>query len=365
MPSTRRRRSAWLLLGVLVIILGSSVAAAQESELGGKIRSGGQVIITEAETVDGDLYASGGQVRIDGTVNGDLIASGGQVSIAGQVTGDAVVGAGNVDIPGQVDGDARLGAGQATVSGSIGEDLVVGAGQVTITSSGQVGEDFVFGAGRTNLDGRVDGDVLGGTGDYRKRGTIGGTEDVSIDRAPTLGERLLDALQRFLAILVVGALLLWLVPRAIGGTAETLRRRPWASFGVGALGMVGFVILVVALLLVGILIAIGFGFLNLEDLVGFTIFGTGTAITVATFLFFVAVGYAAHAAVGLFLGRLGTGAGTGRRWAALVLGVLLVSILISLPVVGVWFGLLISLLGLGALILEFWPRRRRAAAAPA
>jgi hypothetical protein len=270
-----------------------------------------------------------------------------------------------VDIPGQVDGDARLGAGQATVSGSIGEDLVVGAGQVTITSSGQVGEDFVFGAGRTNLDGRVDGDVLGGTGDYRKRGTIGGTEDVSIDRDPTLGERLLDALQRFLAILVVGALLLWLVPRAIGGTAETLRRRPWASFGVGALGMVGFVILVVALLLVGILIAIGFGFLNLEDLVGFTIFGTGTAITVATFLFFVAVGYAAHAAVGLFLGRLGTGAGTGRRWAALVLGVLLVSILISLPVAGVWFGLVIALLGLGALILEFWPRRRRAAAEPA
>jgi hypothetical protein len=366
MPRTRRRWGGWILLGVLAGVLGSSVAAAQEFELGGKIRSGGQVIIAEDETVEGDLYASGGQVRIDGTVNGDLVASGGQIDVAGQVTGDALLGAGSVDVTGQIDGDARVGTGQATLSGSIGEDLVVGSGQVTITSSGQVGEDFIFGTGRTTLDGRVDGDVLGGTGRYINRGTIGGTEDVTVGRErETLGDQILDALQRFVALLVIGALLLWLLPRAIGGSAETLRRRPWASLGIGALAMVGFVVLVVALLLVGILIAIGLGFLRMEDLVGFTIFGTATIITVATFVFFVAVAFAAQAIVGLFLGRLGAGGGPGRRWAALALGVLLVAILISLPLVGGWIGFVIALFGLGALILELWPWGRRTAAQPA
>jgi cytoskeletal protein CcmA (bactofilin family) len=356
----RRAPIAWTILGGLAAIVGSSVAVAQESELGGKIRSGGQVVVAERETVDGDLYASGGQVRIDGTVDGDLIAMGGQVQIAGEVTGDALIASGSVDISGEVSGDARLGTGQATVSGSVGEDQVVGSGQVTITSSGQVGEDFIFGAGQTTLDGRVEGDVLGSTGRYRKQGTIGGTEDVTVgrDREPTASERLLDALQRFVAILAIGALLLWLLPRVIDGTAGTLRRRPWASFGVGILGMVGFVVLCVAILFVGVLIAVGLGFIQLDDLVGITIFGTATAITIAAFVFFIAVAFAAQAIMGLFLGRVGTGADPGRRWMALVLGVLLVAILISLPVVGGWLGLVIALFGLGALILEFWPRRR-------
>jgi cytoskeletal protein CcmA (bactofilin family) len=358
--SHRRSRTAWLVLAGLAAILGSSVAAAQESELGGKIRSGGQVVVTSNETVDGDLYASGGQVRIDGTVDGDLIATGGQVQIAGEVTGDALVGSGSLDISGQVGGDARVGTGQTTVSGSIGEDLVVGSGQITITSSGQVGEDFVFGAGQTTLDGRVEGDVLGSAGSYRKGGTIGGTEDVTVgrDREPTLGERALDAFQRFVAILVVGALLLWLLPRMIGGTAETLRRRPWASLGVGVLGMVGFLVLCVALIFVCVLLAIGLGFVRLEDLVGITIFGTGAILTVLAFLFFLTVAFGAQAAVGLFLGGLGTGTAPGRRWVALVVGVLIVAVLISLPVVGGWLGFLVAVFGLGALILTVWPWRR-------
>jgi hypothetical protein len=40
-----------------------------------------------------------------------------------------------------------------------------------------------------------------------------------------------------------------------------------------------------------------------------------------------------------------------------------VAILISLPVVGGWIGLIIALFGLGAMIVEYWPWRRRAPAA--
>ncbi|MGH2556548.1 MAG: hypothetical protein ACRDHO_12625, partial [Actinomycetota bacterium] len=258
---SRRARIALVILGALVAIIGSSVALAQERKLGGKVRTGDEVVVPSDETVAGDLYATGGQVRIDGVVEGDLIAAGGQIQVPGEVGGDLLAASGNVDISGQVGGDARIGSGQVTVSGAVGEDLFVGSGQVTISSSGVVGEDFIFGTGQTTLDGRVEGNVLGSTGSYTRRGTIGGTEEVNIARReePTLGDRLLDALQRFIAILVVGGLLLWLLPRIIEGTAGTLRRRPWASLGVGVLTFVGFFVLIVGIVFIAILLAIGLG----------------------------------------------------------------------------------------------------------
>jgi cytoskeletal protein CcmA (bactofilin family) len=363
---TRRGRLVWVVLGGLAVILGSSAAFAQEQEsrLGGKLRSGGEVVVPPDETVSGDLYASGGQVRIDGTVEGDLIAAGGQVQVSGEVGGDMLVGSGNVDISGQVGGDARLGAGQVTVSGSIGEDLVAGSGQATITGSGQVGEDFIFGTGQTSIDGEVVGNVLGSTGSYSRAGTVGGTEDVTIAREKerTVGDRILDAVQRFIAILVIGALLLWLAPRFIEGAADTLRRRPWASLGVGLLGCVGFLVLCILIFLAMILLAIGLGLIRLDDLVGVTIFGGTTALTGVVFVFFLAIAFVAQAVVGLTIGRVMIGISPVRRWLALVLGVLVVVVLSSIPVVGGWLGAIIALFGLGALILEYWPWRRRAPA---
>jgi cytoskeletal protein CcmA (bactofilin family) len=356
-----RGRIAWVMLGGLAVILGSSVALAQEVKLGGKLRTGGEVVVAADETVTTDLYVSGGQIRIEGTVEGDVLASGGQVQVTGQVGGDLTVGSGNVDLSGEVTGDARIGAGQVTVSGTVGEDLAVGSGQLTLSSSGTVGEDLLFGTGQTSLDGTVEGNVVGSTGNYSRNGTIGGTEDVNVLRRkePTFGDRLLDALQRFVAILIVGALLLWLFPRSVEGAAATLRRRPWASLGVGLLGLVGFIVLCVLIVLVCILLAIGLGLIRMDDLVGATLFGGLTALTGAGFVFYLAIAFLAWAVVGLTIGQVMIGIAPVRRWIALALGVLIVVIVSSIPVVGGWLGFVIALFGLGALILEFWPWRRR------
>lgn len=370
--AARSRTLAWLLLATLAVVVGSSVAVAgqEESRLGGKLRSGNSIVIPADESISGDLYVTGGQIRIDGTVEGDVAAAGGQVQVTGDVGGDLMIGSGTADVSGTVDGDTRIGAGQITVTGSIGEDLAVGAGQVTLASSGTVGEDFVFGSGQTTLDGTVEGDVSGSTGNYRRTGTIGGVEDVRVvrDREPTAGDRILDAAQRFVAILAIAALLLWLFRRSIEGPAATLRRRPWASLGVGLLGMVGFIVLVVVAFVLMILLAIGLGFIRMDDLVGMTVFTTLTAVHGATYLFFLLVGFVAHAVVGLVLGGLVASRSADRGWSSLglILGVLAVVVLTAIPVVGGWFGFVIAAFGLGAIILEFWPwRRREAATTPA
>lgn len=355
------RRLWWLGAVAVLVVTGASVALAQDSELDGKIRAGDEVVVAAGETVDGDLYATAGQVRIEGIVDGDLLVAGGQVTVSGEVTGDVMASAGIVNISGEVSGDARIAVGQLTVSGSIGEDLFVAAGQATVSSSAEVGEDLVFGSGRLVMDGTVGGDVLGTTANYDRQGTVAGTESVTILEGaapPTATDRVVDAVQRLISILLVAALFLWLVPRFIDEPAQTLRRRPLASMGLGVVGVVGFGVLVLLVILVTVLVSIGLALVGLGDLAGAIVFAALVALAVLAFVFFLATVFGAPAWVGSALGSVAvTPDTTGRRWGALILGVIVVVAVTSIPVVGGWLGALVVVFGLGAAIIALWPRR--------
>jgi hypothetical protein len=353
---------------VLAVALASlsTGAAAQQTELGGKVRSGREVTIPAGETVQGDLVASGGTVRVDGRVDGDLLASGGQVVVAGTVTGDVLVGAGSATISGEVGGDLRAGAGQARIEGTVGEDAVLGVGQGTVTSEAQIGGDLIFGAGRMQMDGAVAGSVLGSTGDYTGDGSVGGSERVNVsqpaeEREPTLADRAVDALRRYVSLLVIGVLLLWLLPRVFRGAAEAARRRTLVSLGVGLLGFLAVIVALVLVVLATVLVAVVLGLLGLGSLAGVAVFGGLLVAAIIVFVFVLAVGFAAQATVGLALGRLVL-RGEGRSFlgglGALALGLLVVVLVAAIPVAGGWLEALVVLLGLGALLLMARPGRR-------
>jgi cytoskeletal protein CcmA (bactofilin family) len=354
-----------VLLAVALVVLPAS-ATVQQSELGGKVRSGREVTVPATETVQGDLIASGGTVRVDGRVDGDLVASGGQVFVAGTVTGDVLVAAGSTTISGEVGGDLRAGTGQVRIEGRVGEDVLLGAGQATITSRAHIGGDLIFGAGRMQMDGTVAGSVLGSTGSYSNGGSVGGTEHVNIQqpeeaREPTLADRAVDALRRYVSILVIGVLLLWLLPGVLGGAADAARGRLLLSFGVGILGFIAVIVLLIGVILFIVLVAIVLGLLGLGSLAGVTVFGGLLVAAIIVFLFVLAVVFAAPATVGLALGRLlvrTDGRSFGSWLGALALGVLVVVLVASIPVAGGFLEALLVLLGLGALLLTARPGRR-------
>ena len=358
-----------VLLAVALVSL-PAAAAAQQTELDGKVRSGREVTIPAGETVQGDLIASAGTVRVDGRVDGDLVASGGQVIVAGTVTGDVLVGAGSTTISGEVGGDLRAGAGQARIEGRVGEDATLGVGQATVTSEAEIGGDLIFGAGRMQMDGTVEGSVLGSTGNYTRGGSVEGSEQVNVEQPeaeeePTVADRAVDALRRYVSILVVGVLLLWLLPRMLRGAADAARGRPLVSFGVGILGFVGVVVALVLVILVTVLVAILLALLGLGSLTGVTVFGGLLVAAIIVFLFVLAVAFAAQATVGLALGRLLV-RGEGRSsflggLGALALGALVVVLVAAIPLVGGWLEALLVLLGLGALLLMARRGRRRVA----
>jgi hypothetical protein len=246
--------------------------------------------------------------------------------------------------------------------------VLLGVGQATVASGAQIGGDLIFGAGRMQMDGAVAGSVLGSTGNYTRGGSVGGSERVNVgqpeeEQEPTLADRTLDALRRYVSILVIGVLLLWLLPRVIRGAADAARGRPLVSFGVGILGFIAVIVLLVAVILVTVLVAIALGLLGLGSLTGVTVFGGILVAAIIVFLFVLAVAFAAQATVGLALGRL-LFRDEGRSFlgglGALALGVLVVVLVAAIPVAGGWLEALLVLLGLGALLMARPGRRRLA-----
>lgn len=65
---------------------------------GDRVRIGGSVVVREGETIDGDVVAVGGSVRVDGRVTGDVTAVGGPVHLGPNavVEGDVTAAGGQV-----------------------------------------------------------------------------------------------------------------------------------------------------------------------------------------------------------------------------------------------------------------------------
>jgi hypothetical protein len=274
--------------------------------------------------------------------------------------------AGSTTISGEVGGDLRAATGQARIEGRVGEDVALGAGQATVASGVQIGGDLIFGAGRMQMDGAVAGSVLGSTGNYSQGGSVAGSEQVNIQQpeeapAPTLADRAVDVLRRYVSILAIGALLLWLASRVLRGAADAARERTLLSLGVGLLGFIAVIVALVLLFLVTVLVAIVLALAGLGSLTGLTVFGGLLVGAILVFLLVLAVAFVAPATVGLALGRLllrGEDRSYLSRLGALAVGVLVVVLVAAIPLLGGFLEALVVLLGLGALLLRMNPSRR-------
>lgn len=365
------RGAAALTAALALITLAAGVALAQDELLDGKLRTGDTVTVGADESVDGDLYLLGGTVTVDGSIDGDLTALGGQLLLNGTVTGDVLAAGGTVAIAGSVGGDVRTTGGQVTLNGSVGEDVVVAGGQTTLQGGSSVDGDLIVSGGQVTVAGAIAGNIEANAGTYDRSGTVGGTEHVALqdgdegeDEVDEVTEGVFDAIRHFVVLILLGALMLWLVPRLLTTTESTLRQRPMASAFSGVLTIVGYVVLVIAVIVLTVLLAILFGVLQLGALVFIDVVGGLLALSLVSFLFAVAVAFLADLVVGLSLARLVARDGPSAWWqqlGVLVAGAAVVVLVTSLPIIGGAAKMLIVLFGLGAfalVVLAAWRSRR-------
>lgn len=347
------------------------------------VNVGEQASVAQSTTIPDDTYLAGGSVMHSGTIRGDLAAVGGSVVISGPVSGDVLVGGGSITITGAVGDDVRFGGGTITVQGTVAGDVVGGGGQVALGGS-KVGGDVVIGAGSIAIETPVAGDLLLGGGDVYINSAVDGSVRMYAERVRFGPKALIQGTLVYSspqeAILEAGAQVkgeirytpveqavpenpasslgalagVWVVSKAfmmlLGALAfgyffsrysqELVTRvvaKPWAE---GARGIV-FIIVVPVLVLILLISVIGI------TLGLMTLFAYIAALIAVSMVAPIIVG-------GILYKVLFSASAYEVHWKSILLGVVILSILSILPIVGWLLKFLIYAVTLGAMLGIKW-----------
>ena len=386
MARTHAMHRRWLATLFGSIIIGAMFAWLPRPAAAADLRQGTDVTVARTETVNDDIYAGAGTISIEGTVNGNVIAGGGTVTVSGNVTRDVIVGGGTINVTGHVGGSIIAAGGTLTLNGPVAHDIVVTGGMIDIGSGATIGRDLVvaggtatvsapiarrvqMSSGSLTLRNRVGGDVRGRVDHLKLDGAqIGGNLDYTSDNPVELvngarvagtttrhtpldsrgpGNGFLNWLRELIGIFALGLILIFLFPGISTRAIDTLRAQPWLSLGIGAAILIIPPIVALIVFIVGVLI--GGWWLGV--------------LLIPIWILVLAIGYVVSGfLVGrLLFARLGW---AGYHDALALLGGLVVLTLVGLlPVLGGFVGLAALVFGAGALALVVSRRTGMRAAA--
>jgi hypothetical protein len=409
-----------MVFGMLIVGLSTPALAAD-------FRSGSTVIIAADEVIDDDLFVSGNRVEVNGTVKGDLFAVGETVEVNGPVEGSLMISGQTLTVNGPVGGSIYSG-GYALRIGpevEVSRNLYFGGFSLTTASSSSIGRSLYVGAYQASLNGEIQRDLSVGLGALELNGVVGGDVEGEVSRAGTIrqpvvmppfggavepiepglrisdgaeigGQLTVQEVQRdqtpdpgatlalgisravsrrvgeFIALLLVGFVLLRFGPGLIERAGSEITEQPLPSISWGLLITLAFFILVpIAALVIFVLAALG-GLITFGQLFGdiLTIGGAALTLVVAAFVFVLSL--VTKIIVTFVLGKLALSRlapqlqpGFSTNFLALILGVVGYEIVRAIPLGLGWLvGVIVTLIGLGAIYLVVQRQVRPASSGP-
>ena len=373
--------------------------------------------VTVNGTVNGSLFTGAQSVIINGDVAGSVY-SGSSSTVVGEsakVGRNMYFGGFSLEIANgaEITRDLVIGGYQAIIDGEIGDDVVAGAGALEI--SGSIGGDILAEVGGPE-DGAMpfqfflppgaptavqpglriaDSAEIGGTLNYTSTSDQSGNidaapdggvvfstpqpDDVGVEAAPDFGPGsdfegvgyglqvanwFLQRARELITLLALGALVLWQLPDLFNKVINKASTEPLPSTGWGLVTVVGGY--VGAAIAGGLVLALGifFGVITLGGL-GRTIFGVGfSSIGLAMAIFVLLVTYGSKLIIAFWggkwiLGKISPQAAETKAWP-LVVGVVIYVLLRAIPILGWVIGVIITLIGMGAMWLVFQDWRKPA-----
>jgi hypothetical protein len=363
-----------------VILCTLTVSTVASSGVGARGDSSGRQTVVTADVVQDDLLRAGRTVRVDAEVEGDVAAAGSDVTVAAPVKGYVMSAGRTVSVEAPIGNDLWAAGERVSVDSPVGNNAMVAGQTVHLQPGATIGHDARLAGREVRSEGRIVHDLTIGARRAEIGGDIGGVVHASADRVTVLPNAVVrgDLIVRapeppiispgaqvmghldyqpasgsrwwlawpvlwtclFLSLLVLDAIALYVAPTWFSRVTETLRTRPLLSLLAGALVLIA-VPIVIAILLISV--------------IGIPVAVILTAAYVAALVLSAAfVSYR----IGLWLFERVHRTGVS-RWSAMILGALVVSLGVSLPIVGWVVALGVVLTGAGALAVEWRGRRFR------
>ena len=408
---TRTLLSAGCLAIFLALSHGSLV-------LGANVKTGNSIIVKAGEVVDGDLYAFGRSITIEGTVSGDLVAAGEQIIVKGTIEGDLIAAGRSILVEGKVYDDARITGDVLKLAGGshLGGDLVASGFSLECEPQSEVATDVMYAGAQALFAGKIGRDLCGAMANCQLSGEVGRNASIEargggeierlhhlffrpslqvpdvaggmnfgpeakvggmlnyasprearIDRPnavagvieyrplkgrarvqPASKEGVIAHLKAVAPFAIFSLLVVLLMPRWTREMADTVRRRPVASFLGSILGLIGFAALTAILIGATLAVAMAFGAARWEV-------AAGATLVLGLFSSFVLVGgywivilIVAPAVGSTAIGRVLLRSPGIPTLLPFLLGLLLLTALTWIPVAGAIVGMIVIALAWGA-----------------
>lgn len=407
--TAKRISSMVCLLVFSLLFIGVAPVYAQDIVHGGGIPAG--------SVVDQDVILSGSEIVIDGTVNGDVLAMGQLVTVNGTINGSLYSGAEILSIGGNITGSVYSAGGTLRLKpeAHLGRSAFFAGGLLDFQSGSSVSRDLYSLALGAQFNGTIARDtraIIGPSELFKAflqatgiqmpvitLPTIAPAPAVIPAPAATPAASILSAsilpvslpslafepanryypgaapadvstfdwavwgksvLKTLAELLLVGALLAWLASGQLSLIKEQGTRHPWLALFYGLCTIVvGFSGLVLAMIVISLMGSF-FNWVSLTTLAWITwAGGYALVITAATlFLFILAIVsklVAAYLVGSWLMSKLAPQSNAFPLWSILT-GILLYSLLISIPSLGWLAALFATLFGMGACWL--WVRGR-------
>jgi hypothetical protein len=300
------------------------------------------------------------EMKNGSSVEGDLLFGGFQTQLAGDVTGDAIMAGNSVAILGSIDGNAEVEVGEAGAGPPFSPFMFMpDAPQIPTVPSGLTVGNNAFIGGRLHYTAPEQATIPSGI-DAEYTPFI--ATETAIEESTSLGQNilnwLLNAIRNFISLLIVGLLLIWLLPKCIKRYTNVLADNPLVSLGLGVAAF--FVLPLILLITAGFAagLAVIFGVLTVGNLsITALLLGIFIIFSIILVTYLVAI-WGAKIVVSVWLGRLitqhsSTNFDQSPYWSFLI-GLVIVVLVTTIPILGGLLNFAILLLGLGALVLWIW-----------
>ncbi|WP_143820999.1 EI24 domain-containing protein [Motiliproteus sp. MSK22-1] len=147
----------WILVIILIVI--AIVISGNQGD--GEERS----VVSKTGSISGDIFLTADELYVAGDVAGDLFAASGDLKVNSEIDGEVAVAGGNLSIDGKVKGSLIVAGGNIDITADTDEGMVIVGGDVHVQNASITGNIFLVG-GEVNLGKglNVDGKVMAAGG---------------------------------------------------------------------------------------------------------------------------------------------------------------------------------------------------------